>query len=502
MKLVSETLFDLIHSLNKNEKGYFVKWASQFKQSRNADYLVLFKEICESKTYNEPLLKNKMINKRVKTSFSSLKKYLYDQLLFCLTEYHKVNNREIQLYAALSKIEVLYQKGLYKACYRLVCQTEKKNSDLSILFKLRLIKNKLGIPFQTKEFTEQNIGNKVLILEKLIYYSSIINSYLISSRGLRTTKEKKHITLIKKKIRALNIEFIKSDVSLNLEYNKVNFLICFIEERYFFGNKYAQNLKQLLPTLLAKKENEYNPYSIIEIYHYILRSVRRLYAFEDLFLIIEELEKIDTSKIKVSKTKSYLWHIISTFKVDALLFTGNIKSSLLFSTEVVNNFPEDKENEFSYFEFIHISNHLLALFLSNQYKSAAKLASRFLMTNELDRGKTIIFQMWILLIICKLELNEFESAKKHMSKLDKYLHNNSKLFGQNKETRSLIQLINYVIENETIAFEVTNPIVSHSQIILENMLKTHKYEYLWGITIWLKSKIEQTTIKHAIKRLN
>ena len=52
MKSTSETLFQLVHSLNKNEKGYFVKWASQFKQSRDADYIILFKEIGESDRYN------------------------------------------------------------------------------------------------------------------------------------------------------------------------------------------------------------------------------------------------------------------------------------------------------------------------------------------------------------------------------------------------------------------------------------------------------------------
>jgi len=38
--------------------------------------------------------------------------------------------------------------------------------------------------------------------------------------------------------------------------------------------------------------------------------------------------------------------------------------------------------------------------------------------------------------------------------------------------------------------------------MLEKKLKTRKYEYLWGVTVWLKSKVENITMSQAIKRLN
>jgi len=501
MKPTSETLFQLVHSLNKNEKGYFVKWASQFKQNRDADYIILFKEIGESDRYNEDQLKEIMIKKGAKTAFSSLKKYLYDQLLLCLTEYHKHNNTEIQLYVALSKIEMLYQKGLYKACYSLICQTEKKCTDLSLLFRLNVIKNELGRSIQIKGFPQEHIGKKILVQEQLIHFTGAINSFLISSRGLRTKEEKEQVFIIKKKIKELDFKLIKEDINLNLQFNKVNFLICFIEEQYSFGNICAQNLKQLLPILLKRKENEYNPYSIIEIYHYMLRSARRLYSFEDVFLIIKELQNIDIDKIKVPKTKNYLWNILAIFKTDALLFTGNIESSLLFSTQVINIFPRYIKNVDVIYEIIHIENHFLALFLSYQYKNAAKLASRFLIKNELDKRKETILELWLLLIVCKIELTEFEQAKKHLYKLEEYTQND-KILIHNNDIKELICLLNIAIKNRTTVFEAKNPIVQRSLSMLEKKLKTRKYEYLWGVTVWLKSKVENITMSQAIKRLN
>ncbi len=501
MKPTSETLFQLVHSLNKNEKGYFVKWASQFKQNRDADYIILFKEIGESDRYNEDQLKEIMIKKGARTVFSSLKKYLYDQLLLCLTEYHKRNNTEIQLYVALSKIEMLYQKGLYKACYSLICQTEKKCTDLSLLFKLNVIKNELGRFIQINGFLQDNIGRKIIIQEQLIYFTSIINSFLNSSRSLRTVEEKEQIFTIKKKIKQLDIDLINEDINLNLQFNKVNFLICFIEEQYSIGNVYAQNLKQLLPILLKRKENEYNPYSIIEIYHYMLRSARRLYSFEDVFLIIKELQNIDIEKIKVPKTKNYLWNILAIFKTDALLFTGNIESSVSYSTQVIKDFPKYQKNVDVIYEIIHIENHFLALFLSYQFKNAAKLSSRFLIKNELDKRKETILELWILLIVCKIELTEFEQAKKHLYKLEEYIQNDKTLI-HNNDIKEFIQLLNISIKRRASFIEVKSPIVNRSLTTLEKKLKTRKYEYLWGVTVWLKSKIEETTMEHAIKRLN
>lgn len=130
-----------------------------------------------------------------------------------------------------------------------------------------------------------------------------------------------------------------------------------------------------------------------------------------------------------------------------------------------------------------------------------KLASRFLIKNELDKRKETILELWLLLIVCKIELTEFEQAKKHLYKLEEYTQNDKTLI-HNNDIKELIRLLNIAIKNRTTVFEAKNPIVQRSLSMLEKKLKTRKYEYLWGVTVWLKSKVENITMSQAIKRLN
>ncbi len=110
-------------------------------------------------------------------------------------------------------------------------------------------------------------------------------------------------------------------------------------------------------------------------------------------------------------------------------------------------------------------------------------------------------ELWLLLIVCKIELTGFEQAKKHLYKLEEYTQND-KILIHNNDIKELICLLNIAIKNRTTVFEAKNPIVQRSLSMLEKKLKTRKYEYLWGVTVWLKSKVENITMSQAIKRLN
>lgn len=102
----STELFQLIRSLNANEKGFFKKYASRHSEKGN-EYLRLFYAIDKMKEYDEQPLKKNIKHLPV------VKNYLYNLLMDALVLYHNTE-KNISLYLAnkYARTYILEMKGL------------------------------------------------------------------------------------------------------------------------------------------------------------------------------------------------------------------------------------------------------------------------------------------------------------------------------------------------------------------------------------------------------
>ena len=120
-------MFYLIKSLNKNEKGYIKKTA--FKQGvEGSNFIKLFNAIDRQTAYDEKKLLKK--EKYIK-QLPRLKNYLYERILVSLEFYHSGNNKEIQLRHLLNRVQLLFDKGFYDQCKKLL----NKAKETAILFE-------------------------------------------------------------------------------------------------------------------------------------------------------------------------------------------------------------------------------------------------------------------------------------------------------------------------------------------------------------------------------
>ncbi|TND10282.1 MAG: hypothetical protein FD123_530 [Bacteroidetes bacterium] len=122
-----EELFDLIQSLDKQEKVHFKMNAS--RRDGDKKYLQLFDAIHAQKKYDEPALRKKFAGEPFMRQFSVAKNYLYNTLLRSLRQYHAESNLENVLRDGIHTVEILYNKGLYVQADRLCARMIKKAAD-------------------------------------------------------------------------------------------------------------------------------------------------------------------------------------------------------------------------------------------------------------------------------------------------------------------------------------------------------------------------------------
>ena len=108
----SDTLFQLIKSLEKSEKRNFKLYITRNSSSLDLKSIQLFDALDKMEDYDEAQLLNKNKNIR-KAQLSNAKAHLYREILSSLRLIRNDDNVDIQLHEQLDYARILYNKGLY-----------------------------------------------------------------------------------------------------------------------------------------------------------------------------------------------------------------------------------------------------------------------------------------------------------------------------------------------------------------------------------------------------
>ncbi|MEM7104321.1 MAG: hypothetical protein AAF502_14375 [Bacteroidota bacterium] len=108
-----DSLFRLIKSMDRSEKGYFKKFASMYSGKRSQNYLRLFEEIDKQSNYDEKKIKEKFKGEKLLNNFSVAKNYLADTILKALKGYKVAENNRQEITTYLTSARILFKKGLF-----------------------------------------------------------------------------------------------------------------------------------------------------------------------------------------------------------------------------------------------------------------------------------------------------------------------------------------------------------------------------------------------------
>ena len=113
-----DELFQLVHALSPSESRYFRLQSRLHSSKGQQKYLVLFDALLEMEAYDVEELKRKCAGEKFLGQLSAAKRYLMDQLLKSLRDFHGDDSAERHLGKLLDEVELLYRRGLTKNCRR------------------------------------------------------------------------------------------------------------------------------------------------------------------------------------------------------------------------------------------------------------------------------------------------------------------------------------------------------------------------------------------------
>jgi hypothetical protein len=164
----SEELHQLISSMNMSEKRYFKIYSSRHVIGAKNNYIRLFDAIDKQGTYNEALIKRQFEGETFIKHLPSEKNYLYNNVLDSLTFYNKDKTFLARHCSILIEIEILYNKGLFEQCKKLIFRAKKEAYSLqkfSVLLLILRWETLIYIKEEAEKNLYKNLDEEIRILE-------------------------------------------------------------------------------------------------------------------------------------------------------------------------------------------------------------------------------------------------------------------------------------------------------------------------------------------------
>lgn len=123
---ISNDLLQLVYSMTSQEKRYFKLSSSFYNKEEGNSAMRLYDIIDKQKPENDGELTEALAGEPFARYLPLVKKQLTELLLNSLVDYHTEKKTTFELRSLLSHVEILYDKGLYNHCRKVLARAEKK----------------------------------------------------------------------------------------------------------------------------------------------------------------------------------------------------------------------------------------------------------------------------------------------------------------------------------------------------------------------------------------
>jgi hypothetical protein len=290
MKSSTSDLFDLVQSLSKGEKAYFTKKALKHYGNADAAYIKLFNVLCILKEYDEIVVMKK-INYRIKGSFSTLKNYLYEQILETLIDYQKNSNRIIEANRDLQELNILANRGLtgqYLKKWKKAYKNANLFEDFPYIFTLKEQLQSLQLNFVVK--TDEK-GLQALVRENKELLSAYNELQQVRNLYLAIQLINKQSQIRSSKQELLQVVTFEKDPILQVKYENKTFRFRFYSRMcrailHYLSHKYDAALaileevqKDLLTHYFIPIAKPYMYLDFMQIYYTVTFVCKKYQAF-------------------------------------------------------------------------------------------------------------------------------------------------------------------------------------------------------------------------------
>ncbi len=499
----SDSLFKLIKSLTQSEKRYFKRFALINSSKGSTNYIKLFDVVDKQNEYDE----NKIIHKgkfNGNNQLPNLKNYLYNLILKSLNSFHSGVSANAQLKEFLRAIEILFKKGLYDECEKIISKAKvlaEKYEKHLVLLELSGWKIELSRIYLYQGKTEDEIGN---IYEEVFnvnekYRNEKEYERLSSSMFMRiskqgsTTRSDADLKVYRDIINHPLLDTENKMMSYQAAYNYYTVYTAYFFMRSDFLNaySYSQKLVKLMEQHPHQKEEKLEAY--IAMLGNLIACQSYLKKHKEIFLTLKKLKEINT---KSQRIKNRIFFIVNYTELNIYIDTGEFAQGIKLIPHIEEeldkiDLPKDDEMAFYY-------NISYIYFGVGNYRAARNYLNKIINDTTVDVRSDIYCMARIMLLIVHYELGHEELLEYMEKSAHRYLDKKNRLYKVETSILDFIKkkLPKVIADRERRA--AFKELKTELEEIMRDPFEAKVLDYFDFIS-WLESKIQNRPFADIIK---
>lgn len=346
----TDSLFQLIHSLQKSEKRNFKLYVKRNSSNNDLKVVQVFDAIDKMSVYDENTLIQKTSSIK-KQQLPNIKAHLYRQILASLRLLESNQNIDIQLHEQLDFARILYNKGLYHQSLRVLQRIKEiatANNQIHFLIEVLIIEKKIETLHITRSMQDRadalsrdvNDSNVHLVKQsKLSNLALQLYSWYIKNGLARNKDDEKEIENYFKEHLTGEIKFPEGFYE-KLYYHQSYCWFAFIRQDYLMYYRHTQKWVDLFteePVMMQIETGNY-----IKGLHNLLNAhfnTRNYSGFEKTLSLFEEFSKSDIVKLN-DNNKIQVFVYLYIAKINQHFLEGTFNEGLTIVNEITQKLDE------------------------------------------------------------------------------------------------------------------------------------------------------------------
>lgn len=488
----SNDLFELISSMTRSEKRYFI--LSSRLQSGSKIYVSLFKALEKQSDYDEKKFKSRYKNEKFINNYAFNKKNLYDLLMKTLTAYWYSSTVDGQLHAMIAECRILFNKALYKKYFRAIAKAklfaykhERYGYLIQILDMEKIIIPKEMIHKQKSDEIMKEVKTAAKKTIEFFKYSSLAGTLLNNYRHYGLTRGSEHTAMLD----SLSSEGIMSSPEKPQS--------CRAKEAFYRVKEISSGIKADSEATYSALVNRYkvvinNPYPFKNyLLHYpadIMFSLAEccinLNRTDEALSYLNEIEKILLNdKYNLEDFDIYKGYL--NFRI--FLKKGDIQKASKLIPSLENILVTYKDKLQIDTELSILYHALVCRVEEKSYLKALEACNRLMSHPLLAKRADYETYSRILNLVIHFELKNYELLKYLLVRTYRYLCKHEKLFKTEQLIIDFIRKLQKVKNDDDLNFNF-NKMETKLAKLKNDKYEKNAFEY-FDLHKWVASKLRQ-----------
>lgn len=501
----SDTLFQLVHSLEKAEKRHFKLYIKRSSSKEDLKIIRLFDALDKLTDYDEKLLL-KTLSDITRPQLSNLKTHLYKQLLASLRLLKTNENIDLKLSEHLDNARLLYNKGLKIQSLHILEKAKelaKANQKMNFLVQVISLEKKI----ETLHITRSTLEKTQLIAEEALDISGHIDRvtrlsnlalllyrWYVKNGHARNVEDEKDIR-----------EFFKNSLPGDADaihgfYEKLYLYqsYCwygFIRQDFFMYYRYSQKWIDLFAEdsiMIAVETGHY-----IKGMHNLLNAHFDLRNFKKFKTTLQQFEEFSKTAV-ANQHDNFRTHTsiyINSAKINQFLMQGDFREGLAIIPAI-----ENKLKEYSLFVDSHrivVFNYKFAslYFGAGEYNTAIDYLHKIINDNQPGLRNDLQCYARLMHLLCHYEIGNEEILDSLIKSVYRFMAKMKNLTIVEEAIFSFLRH-SFKVKTKLLKPELED-FLKKIKHLEKNRFETRSFAYL-DVISWAESKVYERPMEEII----